>query len=98
MRGTGLLAHPAHREVSPAAAASDTGAARRTVPAHRAPAARAMPGSGLGLAIVAQTAAQHGGSVVAGPHHPHGTHVTVRLPRLREPGAGDATVSAAPGT
>ncbi|GAA2882433.1 HAMP domain-containing sensor histidine kinase [Streptosporangium fragile] len=65
---------------------------------YRAPAARAMPGSGLGLAIVAQTAAQHGGSVVAGPHHPHGTHVTVRLPRLREPGAGDATVSAAPGT
>ena len=32
---------------------------------YRAAAARSMPGSGLGLAIVAQTAAQHGGSVTA---------------------------------
>ncbi|GIE31436.1 two-component sensor histidine kinase [Actinoplanes italicus] len=47
---------------------------------YRAPAARAMPGSGLGLAIVAQTAAQHGGAVTAGPNQPHGTVVTVRLP------------------
>ncbi|MDI6100080.1 HAMP domain-containing sensor histidine kinase [Actinoplanes sp. NEAU-A12] len=47
---------------------------------YRAPAARAMPGSGLGLAIVAQTAAQHGGTVTAGPNHPHGTVVTITLP------------------
>jgi two-component system sensor histidine kinase MprB len=40
-----------------------------------------MPGSGLGLAIVAQTANQHGGSVTAGPNDPHGTVLTVRLPR-----------------
>ncbi|MEU4424731.1 HAMP domain-containing sensor histidine kinase [Actinoplanes sp. NPDC024001] len=46
---------------------------------YRAPAARAMPGSGLGLAIVAQTAAQHGGTVTAGPNHPHGTLVTIHL-------------------
>ncbi|GAA3227563.1 ATP-binding protein [Dactylosporangium siamense] len=47
---------------------------------YRAAAARGMPGSGLGLAIVAQTAAQHGGTVTAGPNHPHGTVVTVRFP------------------
>jgi two-component system sensor histidine kinase MprB len=47
---------------------------------YRAPAARSMPGSGLGLAIVAQTAAQHGGTVTAGPNTPHGTVVTIRLP------------------
>ncbi|WP_328476677.1 HAMP domain-containing histidine kinase [Actinoplanes sp. NBC_00393] len=47
---------------------------------YRAPAARSMPGSGLGLAIVAQTAAQHGGTVSVGPHQPHGTLITVRLP------------------
>ena len=46
---------------------------------YRAPAARSMPGSGLGLAIVAQTAAQHGGTVTAGPNEPHGTVVTVTL-------------------
>jgi two-component system sensor histidine kinase MprB len=50
---------------------------------YRAPAARATPGSGLGLAIVAQTAAQHGGTVAVGPNTPHGTVVTIRLPRLR---------------
>jgi two-component system sensor histidine kinase MprB len=49
---------------------------------YRAAAARAMPGSGLGLAIVAQTATQHGGTVDTGPHEPHGTTVTIRLPRL----------------
>jgi two-component system sensor histidine kinase MprB len=48
---------------------------------YRAPAARSMPGSGLGLAIVAQTAAQHGGTVTAGPNQPHGTIVSIRLPR-----------------
>jgi two-component system, OmpR family, sensor histidine kinase MprB len=47
---------------------------------YRATAARGMPGSGLGLAIVAQTAAQHGGTVTAGPNDPHGTVITVRLP------------------
>ncbi|MEV4351244.1 HAMP domain-containing sensor histidine kinase [Actinoplanes sp. NPDC049596] len=48
---------------------------------YRAPAARSMPGSGLGLAIVAQTAAQHGGTVSATANQPHGTVVTVKLPR-----------------
>ena len=47
---------------------------------YRATAARSMPGSGLGLAIVAQTAAQHGGTVTAGPNEPRGTTVTIRLP------------------
>ncbi len=47
---------------------------------YRAPAARGLPGSGLGLAIVAQTAAQHGGTVTAGPNDPGGTVVTIRLP------------------
>ncbi|GAA0470222.1 two-component sensor histidine kinase [Paractinoplanes deccanensis] len=50
---------------------------------YRAPAARSMPGSGLGLAIVAQTAAQHGGTVTAAANEPHGTVVTVRLPNGR---------------
>jgi two-component system sensor histidine kinase MprB len=49
---------------------------------YRATAARAMPGSGLGLAIVAQTAAQHGGSVSAEPTTPRGTVVTIRLPTV----------------
>jgi two-component system sensor histidine kinase MprB len=49
---------------------------------YRAAAARSMPGSGLGLAIVAQTAGQHGGSVTAGPNAPHGTVITIRLPRM----------------
>ena len=40
--------------------------------------ARTMPGSGLGLAIVAQTAAQHGGTVTAAPNAPHGTVITIR--------------------
>jgi two-component system sensor histidine kinase MprB len=48
---------------------------------YRAPAARGMPGSGLGLAIVAQTATQHGGTVTVEPGPPHGTVVTIRLPR-----------------
>ncbi|MEU4692852.1 HAMP domain-containing sensor histidine kinase [Actinoplanes sp. NPDC023714] len=47
---------------------------------YRAAAARSMPGSGLGLAIVAQTAAQHGGTVAAAPHLPTGTSMTIRLP------------------
>jgi two-component system sensor histidine kinase MprB len=47
---------------------------------YRAPAARGMPGSGLGLAIVAQTAAQHGGTVGVRPNTPHGTVITIRLP------------------
>ena len=47
---------------------------------YRAAAARSMPGSGLGLAIVAQTAAQHGGTVEAGPNEPQGTTVTINLP------------------
>jgi two-component system, OmpR family, sensor histidine kinase MprB len=49
---------------------------------YRAVAARATPGSGLGLAIVAQTAAQHGGTVTAEPHEPRGTVVSIRLPCL----------------
>lgn len=47
---------------------------------YRAIAARSTPGSGLGLAIVAQTAAQHGGSVSAEARDPHGTVITIRLP------------------
>jgi two-component system, OmpR family, sensor histidine kinase MprB len=47
---------------------------------YRAAPARAMPGSGLGLAIVAQTAAQHGGTVTAANRDPHGTAVTIGLP------------------
>jgi two-component system sensor histidine kinase MprB len=49
---------------------------------YRASAARSMPGSGLGLAIVAQTAAQHGGTVTAAPNAPHGTVVTIALPAV----------------
>jgi two-component system sensor histidine kinase MprB len=52
---------------------------------YRATAARGMPGSGLGLAIVAQTATQHGGTVTVAPHAPHGTVITIRLPRLPSP-------------
>lgn len=47
---------------------------------YRATSARSMPGSGLGLAIVAQTAAQHGGTVAITPNAPHGTTVTITLP------------------
>ncbi|BCJ40288.1 two-component sensor histidine kinase [Actinoplanes ianthinogenes] len=47
---------------------------------YRATAARSMPGSGLGLAIVAQTAAQHGGTVAAAPAETGGTVMTIRLP------------------
>jgi two-component system sensor histidine kinase MprB len=47
---------------------------------YRAVAARSTPGSGLGLAIVAQTAAQHDGTVTTGPREPHGTIVRIRLP------------------
>ncbi|AEV86079.1 histidine kinase [Actinoplanes sp. SE50] len=47
---------------------------------YRATAARSMPGSGLGLAIVAQTASQHGGTVIAAPADGGGTVVTIRLP------------------
>jgi two-component system sensor histidine kinase MprB len=54
---------------------------------YRAAAARSMPGSGLGLAIVAQTAAQHGGAVEAGPAAPAGTVVTIRLPAEGSPAA-----------
>jgi two-component system sensor histidine kinase MprB len=49
---------------------------------YRAVAARSTPGSGLGLAIVAQTAAQHDGTVTTGPREPHGTIVSIRLPVL----------------
>jgi len=49
---------------------------------YRAAAARATSGSGLGLAIVAQTATQHGGTVTAEPHEPHGTAITIRLPNV----------------
>ena len=52
---------------------------------YRATAARSMPGSGLGLAIVAQTAAQHGGTVIAEPHDPHGTTISIRLPQIPAP-------------
>ena len=47
---------------------------------YRAVAARSTPGSGLGLAIVAQTAAQHEGTVTTAAREPHGTVVTIRLP------------------
>ncbi|SDT14568.1 HAMP domain-containing sensor histidine kinase [Actinoplanes derwentensis] len=49
---------------------------------YRAATARSAPGSGLGLAIVAQTAAQHGGTVTTSGREPHGTVVTIRLPQL----------------
>jgi two-component system sensor histidine kinase MprB len=47
---------------------------------YRAAAARSMPGSGLGLAIVAQTVAQHHGTVTAASPVDGGTVVTVVLP------------------
>jgi two-component system sensor histidine kinase MprB len=47
---------------------------------YRALGARSKPGSGLGLAIVAQTAAQHGGTVTAEPREPHGTVLGIWLP------------------
>jgi two-component system sensor histidine kinase MprB len=47
---------------------------------YRATAARAMPGSGLGLAIVAQTVAQHQGTVAVGRSAAGGALLTVRLP------------------
>lgn len=45
-------------------------------------AARSLPGSDLGLAIVAQTAAQHGGTVSVAPNAPHGTVITIELPAV----------------
>jgi two-component system sensor histidine kinase MprB len=53
---------------------------------YRAPAARSMPGSGLGLAIVAQTVAQHGGTVTAEPSTHGGTLMTVTLPACDDEG------------
>ncbi|MEV4417180.1 HAMP domain-containing sensor histidine kinase [Catellatospora sp. NPDC049609] len=47
---------------------------------YRAPAARALPGSGLGLAIVAQTVAQHGGTVTAEPATTGGALLRVLMP------------------
>jgi two-component system sensor histidine kinase MprB len=47
---------------------------------YRATAARSMPGSGLGLAIVAQTVAQHRGTVSVGRSTAGGALLTVRLP------------------
>ena len=48
---------------------------------YRATTARSTPGSGLGLAIVAQTAAQHGGTVTAEAGEPTGTVIGIQLPR-----------------
>ncbi|NJC68607.1 HAMP domain-containing histidine kinase [Planosporangium thailandense] len=50
---------------------------------YRATAARSMPGSGLGLAIVAQTVAQHDGTVTAGRAAAGGALFSVRLPADR---------------
>jgi two-component system sensor histidine kinase MprB len=47
---------------------------------YRAAAARSTPGSGLGLAIVAQTVAQHGGTVTAEPADSHGTRISMVFP------------------
>ncbi|MGC9665242.1 ATP-binding protein [Planosporangium sp. 12N6] len=47
---------------------------------YRATSARSMPGSGLGLAIVAQTVAQHHGTVTAGRSTAGGALFSVRLP------------------
>jgi two-component system sensor histidine kinase MprB len=52
---------------------------------YRATAARSMPGSGLGLAIVAQTVAQHGGTVTAGRSANGGALMTVRIPLHDDP-------------
>ncbi|NJC81437.1 HAMP domain-containing histidine kinase [Planosporangium mesophilum] len=49
---------------------------------YRASAARSMPGSGLGLAIVAQTVAQHHGTVAVGRSAMGGALLTVRLPLI----------------
>jgi two-component system sensor histidine kinase MprB len=49
---------------------------------YRASAARSMPGSGLGLAIVAQTVAQHHGTVAVGRSATGGALLTVRLPLI----------------
>jgi two-component system sensor histidine kinase MprB len=49
---------------------------------YRASAARSMPGSGLGLAIVAQTVAQHHGTVTVGRSAAGGALLTVRLPLI----------------
>ena len=57
---------------------------------YRATSARGLPGSGLGLAIVAQTAAQHGGTVDTAANSPTGTVVTVRLPTGAESGQTNA--------
>jgi two-component system sensor histidine kinase MprB len=55
---------------------------------YRATAARSMPGSGLGLAIVAQTVAQHHGTVTAGRSVTGGALLTVRLPLDRTSDGG----------
>jgi two-component system sensor histidine kinase MprB len=47
---------------------------------YRATAARNLPGSGLGLAIVADAAATHGGTVVAGQAPGGGALLRLRLP------------------
>jgi signal transduction histidine kinase len=44
-----------------------------------------MPGSGLGPATVAQTVAQHGGTVTSAPAEPHGTTVGIELPATPAP-------------
>jgi two-component system sensor histidine kinase MprB len=55
---------------------------------YRATAARSMPGSGLGLAIVAQTVAQHHGTVTADRSVTGGALLTVRLPLDRTADGG----------
>ena len=49
---------------------------------YRSDAARSRPGSGLGLAIVADVAARHGGSVVAGNRNGGGAFVGFQLPTV----------------
>nr|WP_240940703.1 HAMP domain-containing sensor histidine kinase [Planosporangium flavigriseum] len=60
---------------------------------YRAATARSMPGSGLGLAIVAQTIAQHGGTVTVGRSATGGALMTVRLPLERNGISADAGFS-----
>jgi two-component system sensor histidine kinase MprB len=57
---------------------------------YRATAARSMPGSGLGLAIVAQTVAQHHGTVTGGRSATGGALMTVRLPLDRHRFSSDS--------
>jgi two-component system sensor histidine kinase MprB len=47
---------------------------------YRGDTARQTPGTGLGLSIVAQTVAQHGGSVKAGRSAQGGAEFTIQLP------------------